>query len=348
VSVKNQPVKLPENLSAAIACLDLSLESELALYRNHRSQASSMLALSSADPDEAALRSPDLALEAFIATDDPRMLSAEEDNTNDNPDAEVREIEPITAAIEIEEESETLPEPYGAELAAQPKALDQFLDPSIEAYLESSEALLKHLDEPAGTNSAPAQEPAPSSKNSRQSWVVGSGIVLIILGMLALAGFFVFVAQQWLSTKSSIAPVKPQPLVPPTQSVPSPSVSPLPNQSRSTLPNTAIASRAVTRQESATEGIPSKLIETGAGTPQPSAAPSPSINPNAANYVVLAANSSAQTFQKAQRLVPDAFVTNVGGQRRIQLGSLDSLQQAQQMVNELKNQGLPASIMAQN
>jgi hypothetical protein len=346
VSVKDQPVILPEKLSAAIACLDLSLESELALYRNHRSQASSVLALSSADPDEAVFRSPDLALEAFIATDDPRMLSAEEDNTNDNPDAEVREIEPITAAIEIEEESETLPEPYGAELAAQPKALDQFLDPSIEAYLESSEALLKHLDEPTGTNSAPAQEPAPSSKNSRQSWVVGSGIVLIILGMLALAGFFVFVAQQWLSTKSSIAPVKPQPLVPPTQSVPS--VSPLPNQSRSTLPNAAIASRAVTRQESATEGIPSKLIETGADTPQPSAAPSPSINPNAANYVVLAANSSAQTFQKAQRLVPDAFVTNVGGQRRIQLGSLDSLRQAQQMVNELKNRGFPASIVAQN
>jgi cell division septation protein DedD len=46
--------------------------------------------------------------------------------------------------------------------------------------------------------------------------------------------------------------------------------------------------------------------------------------------------------------VPDAYVTQVDGQRRIQLASLESLQQAQQMVNELKNQGFPAAIMAQN
>ncbi len=345
MSVKNQPVRLPEKLRAAIACLDLSLESELALYRNHQSQASSALALPSADPDEAALRSPDLALEAFIATDDPKMFPNE--GADDYAEAEVQEIDLATAAVEIEDESETLPEPYGAELTAQPKAFDQFLDPSIEAYLESSEALLKHLDEPADDDSAPAQKPATSSK---QSWVVGSGLILIVLGMLALAGFFVFVAQRWFSTKSSIAPVTPQPLVSPTtQSAPSPSLSPLSNQSLSPLPNAAIASSsgAVTHQESATEGISSNPTETGAVTPQPSATPT-SINPNAANYIVLAANSSAETLQTAQRLVPDAFVTNVGGQRRIQLGSLDSLRQAQQMVNELKNQGFPASIVAQN
>lgn len=342
MSVENQPIPLPEGLKAAIACLDLSLESELALYRNHQSQASSALALPSADPDEATLRSPDLG--AFTATDDPRMLPAE--GADDYPEAETQEVAPVAAAIEIEDESETLPEPYDAELTAQPKAFDRFLDPSIEAYLESSEALLKHLDAPADRDSAPMQEPATSS---RQSWVVGSGIFLIIIGMLALAGFFVFVAQQWFSTKSSIAPVTPQPLVPPTQ--PAPSLSPLSNQSLSPLPNAAIAELRTKspHQESATEGIPNKSAEASAvNTPKLSATPTPPINPNAANYIVLATNSTAETFQKAQRLIPDAFITNVGGQRRIQLGSLDTLQQAQQMVNELKNQGFPASILAQN
>jgi cell division septation protein DedD len=336
MSVENQPIPLPEELKAAIACLDLSLESELALYRNHQSQISSTLALPSADPDEAALRSPNLALEPLIAPNESKRLAPEVDSAEKNFEPEVQEpevqepeaqdIEPIAAAIELEDESETLPEPYGAELTAQPKSFDRFLDPSIEDYLESSEALLKHLDEPIDTTSALLPEPETSS---RQSWVVGSGIVLIIAGMLALAGFFVFLAQRWFSNKPATPPPTPQSLVSP---------SPQPTPSLSPLPNTAIA----------TEGIPSTPIATNAVSPEPSATPTPSIDPNAANYIVLAANSSAETFRKAQRLIPDAFITNVGGQRRIQLGSLDSLRQAQQMVNELKNQGFPASIVAQN
>ncbi|WP_404784670.1 hypothetical protein [Altericista sp. CCNU0014] len=331
MSVENQPISLPEGLKAAIACLDLSLESELALYRDRQSQAASALALPSADPDDAVLPSSDSTLEAFLATDDARTFSAEANNVSDEPEATEGELDRVTAELESEDESETLPEPYGAELTAQPKAFDRFLDPSIEDYLESSEALLKHLDEPTETEPSPAREPAPPA--SKQRWVVGAGIVLLVLGAIALAGLFVMLAQRWFSAKPSAPAVTPQSSAsPPLQ--PTPSISP--------LSNSAIA----------TEAVSANLAKTGALPPRPSAtptpSPTPSIDPNAANYIVLAANGSAETLRKARRLVPDAFVTDVSGQRRIQLGSLDSLQQAQQMVNELKNQGFPASIVAQN
>lgn len=326
MSIENQPVILPEGLKAAIACLDLSLESELALYRNRQNQESMALAaLPSAEMEASALQSSDFALEAFRRDDSSEEVLAGSDDRSAPAEAIDQEM---TAVIETDDEIETLPESYGAELTAEPKAFDQFLDPSIEDYLESSEALLKHLDDPVEPDLTPAKDDGTAAK---RSWVVISGVTLLILGILALTGFLGVLAVRWFSLKPVSVPT-PQPLV----STPA-SVSP--------LPSAAIAP---------TEGVSPNLAPNPAPnsantavTPTPSATPTAPINPNAARYIVLAIDSQA-SLQAARQLVPDAFIAVVDGQKRIQLADLESLQQAQQMVNELKNQGFPASIVAQN
>lgn len=331
MSVEPQPLLQPERLKAAIACLDLSLESELALYRSRQSQESVALALLPSAAEDSQQLSSDLALEEFSVTDRPELIpqAAIDSGILSEEDKAVL-VQGATTAEE--EDLDTLPESYSAELTAQPKAFDQFLDPSIEDYLESSEALLKHLDEPAEAEPAPAAEMA---KPSKRSWFVVSGLTLIILGTLALGGFLVILAVRWFS-KPSLAPA-PQSLVSPS---PQSAASGLP------LPSSTIASR----QESAPEGLPTKPLGSSAqnAAAPSSASPTPPIARNAARYIVLASANGLESLQEAQRLVPDAFITEVKGQRRIQLASLDSLQQAQQMINELKDQGFPASIVAQN
>jgi cell division septation protein DedD len=334
MSVENQTVILPEELKAAIACLDLSLESELALYRNRQNpETMALAALPNAELEVVALQSSDLALETLrrenLSEESSSEVLAGALSDFDDRSATATEADQETAAvIETEDEIETLPESYSAALTAEPKAFDQFLDPSIEDYLESSEALLKHLDDPAAPDLTPVQE---SETPKKRSWVVTSGITLLVLGLLALAGFLGILAVRWFSVKPVSVPT-PQPLVPPATS-----------SSLSPLPSAAIAP---------TEGVPPNLAPNPAAntavTPTPSTTPTAPINPNAARYLVLATAADPETLQAAQRLVPEAYITEVEGQERVQLAALDSLEQAQQIVNDLKNQGFPAFIVAQN
>jgi hypothetical protein len=339
MSVENQSIQ-PEKLNAAIACLDLSLESELALYRNRLSQATvALTALPSAESES-------LALAALDSEDDTELFSSEGIHANDHAEEEPKVLDQGLATIEAEDE-ETLPESYSAELTAQPKAFDQFLDPSIDDYLQSSETLLKHLNQPAETEVALVDDAVTAPK---RSWVMVAGITLLALGTLALAGFLIMLGVRWFSIKSaSTAQTDIQP-------------SPLSTLSPSPLPSSAISNSTVTPPVPlGTEGVspqPSATVSPGAiaategvpTQPNPAGTPtaSPSINPNASRYVVLAVANSPESLQTAQRLVPDAYVIEVEGQQRIQMASLESLQQAQQMVNELKNQGFPATIVAQN
>jgi hypothetical protein len=339
MSVENQFIQ-PEKLNAAIACLDLSLESELALYRNRLSQATVALAsLPSAE-------SGSLALTALDSTDDPGLFSHEGIHGDDHSEGEPKVLDQGLATIEADDE-ETLPESYSAELTAQPKAFDQFLDPSIDDYLQSSETLLKHLNQPAETEVTPVDDAVAAPK---RSWVMVAGMSLLALGTLALAGFLIMLGVRWFSIKSASTAqtdIQPSPL-------PTLSPSPLPSSAISNSPTTTpgpLATEGVSPQPSATvspgaiaatEGVPTQ--PNLAGTPTSS----PSTSPNASRYVVLAIANSPESLQTAQRLVPDAYVIEVEGQKRIQMASLESLQQAQQMVNELKNQGFPATIVAQN
>jgi hypothetical protein len=331
MSVENQSIQ-PEKLNAAIACLDLSLESELALYRNRLSQATvALTALPSAESES-------LALTALDSTDDTELFSSEGIHANDHAEEEPKVLDQGLATIEAEDE-ETLPESYSAELTAQPKAFDQFLDPSIDDYLQSSETLLKHLNQPAETEVALVDDAVTAPK---RSWVMVAGMTLLALGTLALAGFLIMLGVRWFSIKSASTAqtdIQPSPL--PSSAISNSPVTPpvpLPTEGVSPQSNATASPGAI----AATEGVP--IQPNLAGTPTSS----PSISPNASRYVVLAVANSPESLQTAQRLVPDAYVIEVEGQQRIQMASLESLQQAQQMVNELKNQGFPATIVAQN
>jgi cell division septation protein DedD len=337
MSIEN-PLIRHEKLNAAIACLDLSLESELSLYRHRLSQETVALAALPSAESEA------FALSKLDATDTSGLFSANGMQGDTAIDEQTTLADQGVAILEVDDDDETLPASYSAELTAQPKAFDQFLDPSIDDYLQSSEALLKHLNQPAEAD-APTVKKEPVGKPKR-SWVMIIGITLLTLGMLALSGFLIMLALRWFSIKSSPnaqADIQPSPL--PTLSL---SPSPLPSsaitspppsaatEGISPLPNSSASPGVIT----ATEGVPP--------TSSASNTPTPPINPNASRYVVLAVANSPESLQTAQRLVPDAYLTQVEGQQRIQLASLESLQQAQQMVNELKNQGFPATILAQN
>jgi cell division septation protein DedD len=336
MSEENQFVR-PERLNAAIACLDLSLEAELALFRHRLSQETVALAALPSTEAEA------LALGVFGSTTHSALFSPEREQTNAPSDDNPKTFENHGLATIETDDEETLPESYSAELTSQPKAFDQFLDPSIEDYLQSSEALLKHLNQSAAADSAIVDKPVNVPK---RSWFMVTGMTLLILGTLALAGFLIMLAVRWFS-------IKPSPSGSQTQIQPSPlqtlSVSPLPNSaispSQTPLTTEGVSSQPTNTASSgiipATEGVPTLTTNAPATS-------TPSISPNAARYVVLSIANRPESLKTAQRLVPDAYVTEVEGQRRIQLAALDNLQQAQQMVNELKNQGFPATIVAQN
>jgi cell division septation protein DedD len=339
MSSQNQSIQ-SEKLNAAIACLDLSLESELALYRHRLSQETvALTVLPSTELESSAIHSLDSA-------NDSGLFSQEANHGDVAADEDLTLADQGIATLEADDD-DTLPESYSAELTAQPKAFDQFLDPSIDDYLQSSETLLKHLNQPAEANPAPMDEAAIAPK---RSWMAVGGMTLLILGLLALGVFLIMLALRWFSMKPTPNPqaqIQPSPL--PTTSLSTGATpSPLPSAAiASPLPSVATdgiapqpTSSASSGVVAATEGVPP--------TPSPTNTPTPPINPNASQYIVLAVANSPESLQTAQRLVPDAYVVEVGGQRRIQLAALDSLQQAQQMVDELKNQGFPATIVAGN
>jgi cell division septation protein DedD len=65
-------------------------------------------------------------------------------------------------------------------------------------------------------------------------------------------------------------------------------------------------------------------------------------------YTVVANYNNPESLKMAQKLVPDAYLNEVGGQQRIQLAWLDNLQKAQTLVKDLKNKGFAASIVTQD
>jgi hypothetical protein len=349
-------VNQAESLQAALACLDLSLESELALYRRHRLHTSGALALPESgelfeasnpfEPEsgEASVAhlsnmnalqgvSSEAGLMALSAqTGDPQDIGVERDRDSVDASASA-EQEVAFAADESEEDPETLPEPYNAEAVSKPEALERFLDPSIEDYLESSEALLKHLDDSEGaiaksskSSKSPksvksAKSVRPSNPSPPKSSSPGSSALAFkVLGSLLAIALLIGVAMSILklmTTKPREAPV-------PQSSVQTP-LAPA-----STSPS-AIAIAPVALKP----------------TPTPAGSPSPTVRP-AAFYAVVAPYRGDASLQRARQLVPDAFIANIEGQTRIQLAFLEDLQRAQRLVDDLKNEGFPATIVSQN
>ncbi len=360
-----------KSLQAAMACLDLSLESELALYRRQTLQASSVLALSDnldgsisvleTDSEEGSLENLDrsnLSSSLSFQTDDSQEMSLTTLSTPavKLPDIAMTGIQGtnVQAAGPAERESaaflggrdedpETLAEPYSAEAVANPKALERFLDPSIEDYLESSEALLKHLDDSDGTLAKPAKRPrqkvSPKSSPKKPLPQKSSGLAFKILGSVLAIALLVGIAMLILKQLTSGSRNTPDP-----QSV---TQSPIPS---SLQPAVQTPSTSVSASPSAIATTPLPLKPTSISSPKPTEKPTE--KPDAAGeitpapfYVVVAPYQDDASLQRARQLVPDAFIADIKGQRRIQLAFLDELQRAQRLVNDLKNEGFPATIV---
>jgi hypothetical protein len=365
-----------KSLQAAMACLDLSLESELALYRRQTLQASSALALSDnldgsisvleTDSEEGSLENlsrSDLSSSLAFQTDDSQEMSLTTLSTPavKLPDIAMTGIQGpeiqktnVQAAGPAERESaaflgghdedpETLAEPYSAEAVANPKALERFLDPSIEDYLESSEALLKHLDDSDGTIAKPAKRPrqkvSPRSSPQKPLPQKSSGLAFKILGSVLAIALLVGIAMLILKQLTSGSRNTPDP-----QSV---TQSPIPS---SLQPAVQTPSISVSASPSAIAITPLPLKPTSISSLKPTEKPTEL--PDAAEevtpapfYVVVAPYQDDASLQRARQLVPDAFIADIKGQRRIQLAFLDELQRAQRLVNDLKNEGFPATIV---
>jgi hypothetical protein len=333
--------KSTESLRAVLGCLDLSLELELALFRR-QSQAPKAL-VGSLDVDE------QVALSIGIQEAVEPRVEEELAPYLEEPIDKQTEFEGITPDLMQEasdarnlvylsgpsqEDPETLPEPYGADITAEPKSFERFLDPSIEDYLESSEALLKHLEESASSTTERQVNPL-----TRRSWVSGLKAIAIILGLLGLLGLVAFLIVAWLTPK-------------PRQPESTPQLSPQPTQ----VPSTSSQSSRIDSLGIAVATTPRAFSSAATVSPpiqQPAAlaSPSPSLSVpvgKAAFYAVVANYNNSESLKMAQKLAPDAYLNEVGGQQRIQLAWLDDLQQAQTLVKDLKNKGFAASIVAQN
>jgi cell division septation protein DedD len=381
MSFESSSTNQPQSLQDALACLDLSLESELELYRRQNLQAAGALALSEstesdnaldetsmlfkADSEERSLANLDNDLEnanplqsLSSQAEKPQeieliSLSAPASNpqdiargqTDDSKDSGPTERSTAFFGSAVEEDPETLPEPYNAETVSKPEALDRFLDPSIEDYLESSEALLKHLDNSEGMIAKPAK-PTRSTRLTtkpsprKSSPVTSTWAFKLLIGILAIAlliGIAMLILKQL--TRSRSTPV-PQPSI---QSSIQPSVQPSVQTTTASLsasPSVIAVTPLSLRPTSAPISSPN-ATSTPVGAPKSTAKPS-------AFYVVLAPYKDDASLQRARQLVPDAFIADIKGQRHIQLAFLDDLQRAQRLVADLKNEGFPATIASQN
>jgi hypothetical protein len=329
--------KSTESLRAALGCLDLSLESELALFRR-QSQVPKALtgSLDGGEQTELKADGPDEVLPDREEGLSPHFEDPiEEQIAFESVTADPMEAASARSLVYLsgpsQEDPETLPEPYSADITAEPKAFERFLDPSIEDYLESSEALLKHLEDSASSTDRQVKP------LTRHSWGSTLKAIAIILGLLGLLSLVAFLIVAWLTPKPR--PVEPNlQLSPPSSQVPSPS---------SQIDSSGIAVATTPR------ALPSAVASVSPPIQQPTTEVSPSPSPSvpvgkAAFYAVVADYNNSESLKMAQKLVPDAYLSEEGGPRHIRLAWLDDLQKAQTLVQELKNKGFAASILAQN
>jgi hypothetical protein len=336
--------KSTESLWAVLGCLDLSLESELALFRR-QSQAPKAL-VGSLDVDEQVALSIGIqeAVEPRVEEELAPYLEEPIDKQTEfegiAPDlmqeaSDARNLVYLSGPGPSQEDPETLPEPYGADITAEPKSFERFLDPSIEDYLESSEALLKHLEDSASSTTERQVKPL-----TRRSWGSGLKAIAITLGLLGLFSLVVFLIVAWLTPK-------------PRQSEPTPQLSPQPTQVPSTSSQSSQIDSSGIAVATTPKALPSDVATVSPPTQSPTGLTSPSPSPatsvgKADFYAVVANYNNPESLKMAQKLVPDAYLNDVGGQQRIQLAWLDNLQKAETLVKDLKNKGFAASIVAQN
>ena len=122
-----------------------------------------------------------------------------------------------------------------------------------------------------------------------------------------------------------------------------PEVPAVPDRLTSTAPTSRLAVPSASIPVGSGGSLPEALtagLPTGEGPPPP-----PSLAASLGlNYKVVVAASSPDVQAEVQAQVPDAFRRRLNGQLYIQAGAYPTLEEAQAMLNQLRQAGLPAQI----
>lgn len=374
-----------QSIEAAMECLDLTLESELTLFRNrhlHKESGTSGFSQevtpngSSSPMTPATPMAPATALE-----ENERITLPMSDNLSAEAaqllnvsleEFEVEESEPdsFTHTDQPTEDIEELYPPEAYESAeshagaivpsSQPQSkallpsnnqisgsatLETYTDPALEDYLESSEVLLQHLDTPIAKRSLDE-----SVSLKWFSWAAGATLILSLFAAFFLQNMFN------APTTKSPEEADPSDRTNPENiqtSTPQPTIEPKVEGPETTDPK--VEGPDLTEKE-----FPSVNPENlgSLPTPQPSTPtlPPPEAStppaPEASNittgrqYYVVTNYTDETSLVTAKQIVPDAQVVNFTAGKRIQLKQFSNEAEARTAAAQLKQQGLAVEILA--
>lgn len=400
-SIANGPHPM---LSAALGALDMTVESEMSLFRQH--QTSAMLLeseVATEEIDELHLLSQavaDKTSSSEFLKEDASLSDCEAPNTEQGtqtPNLEFSDqmSEDLTpselALFQVDTETETTktaftegPEPQEAVLEPEEAASSDprtvmgaplptdtseegsqlSLDPAIDDYLDSSTALRQHLEKSSA-------EPDPSPELSkltvkRLAFFLG----LSVLGILAIALFINITGlgkKLWSPKRSQLEQTQPPaPKTDTSRAAPSPkssNSSPSPDIAATQGPDLSSKEFSdvnlgnLSRLKPRSSNAPSARSPSAPANPTPVASapvakpsePAPVIRDQNAQagrfYVVLPYNNAASLTQ-AQKIVPTAFLTEGTGGQQVQVGALETMEEAQLLAQQLRAKGLSAAIIS--
>jgi hypothetical protein len=362
--VETSPTTRPHPvLAAVLSCMDVQLETELARYRRQRIDREDSPAMATSSQT---LMLPPLSVEPSSAlVPSPLPPEPPHQETVSEPSSELELMAPSPAR--------------------SPASLNE---PAPEDYLESSEQLLRDLEQ---ENNRRGAAPAPSlAERLLNPLGVGSMLLLFVAAILLGAAILdpAIVSRlgvdRWF--KPQTMPVAENPNVPAsgTETVQSPdsqqpkldtdefveleidnlsTIEPSASPSVAELPNAATvpspggspvilpgdvpgtASSLTRALVSPTEPAASDAQTPEAENPLPqnvTVAPEPP--PGDRFYYVIASYSGAASLQRARTIIPDAYARNFNSEPSIQMGAFLREQDAQRLVEQLRQQGFAATI----
>ena len=373
-----------EKINQALGSLDLTLESELALFRNYRNSnnaaahepaavheptVSESLNVSPANvsPDSFSPEpAPTPALDPFpptsTASDETspsRLQAAVSDASQDYvlSDGWPLELSDVEASQREGESTSAGALVPSKALVPSPTELSQtYSDPVLDDYLQSSEELLKHLDTPI-----PRRSPENSTALKWFVWLAGLTLVISLMAALLLKTVFP------VPTDNDTEPSGNQPESRSSQVDPQSSRSGSSPQTDSTASlssdQTSIPGPDLTDNEFIDVNAsnlarlnPSSSTSFPATPPQGSPSTPNSVNPSQTaapptgtpgkQYYVVTDYTDDKSLKAAQAIVPTAKAVEFTGGTKVQVGQYASIADAQNAATELRQKGLTITILA--